>query len=137
MRCHSTTISTVANATSRSNHGKSYHTAASASGARITADTARTARSRNRPGRAASDADGAIATLAPTELGNGVLKIGLAEVGPQGAAEHQLSIGRLPQQKIADALIAAGADQQVRFGQLVRPQVTLQHLLVDRLGPQL
>ena len=36
---------------------------------------------------------------------------------PQRVAEIQLGVGEVPQQEIADALIAAGADEQIRVGQ--------------------
>ena len=38
------------------------------------------------------------------------------EVGPEDVGEVQLRVGELPQQEIADALLAAGADQQVGLG---------------------
>ena len=42
------------------------------------------------------------------------------KVRPQCIGEIKLSIGQLPQQEIADALLAAGADEQVRLGRTRR-----------------
>ena len=37
------------------------------------------------------------------------------EIGPQRVGEIELGVGELPQQEIADALLAAGADEEVRL----------------------
>src|SRR5579871_1110880 len=58
-----------------------------------------------------------VAALARGIFGDCPFEIALAEIGPQGRGEDQLGIGALPQQKIADALFAAGPDQQVGVGQ--------------------
>src|SRR5689334_20484624 len=111
-RSHSPTISGATTAATRSIHGKPIHTAASSSGPSTAADTTRSSRPRKRAG-AALAADAAIATVAAAELDDRPLQMLLAEVGPQRVDEHQLGVGTLPQQEIADALLAAGADQQV------------------------
>src|SRR5262245_40350823 len=38
------------------------------------------------------------------------------EVGPQGVQEHELGVGGLPGEKVGQALLAAGADEQVDVG---------------------
>src|SRR5574341_321137 len=53
------------------------------------------------------------APLAPAKLGHGVFQVLPVEVRPQLRCEVQLRVGGLPKQKVAQALLAAGADQQV------------------------
>ena len=48
------------------------------------------------------------------------------EVRPEQVGEVQLGIGQLPQQKIADAMLATGADTQIRQRQITRYQAGLQ-----------
>src|SRR5436305_4158939 len=124
-------------AATRSIQGKPYHTAAGSSGARIAADTTRSSRPRKRAGAATLAADAAIATLAAAELGDRPFEMLLAEVGPQGVDEHQLGVGALPEQEIADALFAAGADQQVGIGHAGGQQLALEQVLVDLLRREL
>ena len=50
-----------------------------------------------------------------------VHQFGGPEVRPQNARKHQLGIRALPQQKVAQAALAAGADQQIHR----RPQPPL------------
>jgi len=38
------------------------------------------------------------------------------EIGPQGVGDVEFGIGRLPEEKVAQAVLAAGADHQVRVG---------------------
>src|SRR5258706_14294320 len=40
------------------------------------------------------------------------------EVRPQAVGEKELRVGELPKEKIADALLAAGADEQIRLGRI-------------------
>src|SRR6185436_8235901 len=110
-RNHSPIMIGAQSAATRSIQGKPYQTAANSNGPRITADTTRSSRPRKRAGDApgALAADAAIATFAAAEFGNRLLQMLLAEVGPQCVDEHQLGIGALPEQEIADALLAAGA----------------------------
>src|SRR5689334_1014969 len=131
-RSHSPIIRGAAIAATRSIQGKPIHTAASSSGPRTTADTTRVSRPRKRAGGALAT-DAAIATLAAAELGDGALEVLLAEVGPQRVDEHQLGVGTLPEQEIADALLAAGADQQVGIGHAGGQQLALEQVLVDLL----
>src|SRR5262245_46493942 len=137
-RIHSETISGAATAATRSIQGKPNQIAASSSGPRTRADRIRMSRPRFRPARGvgASAADAAIASLTPTKLRDRLLKVLLAEVGPQRVDKHQLGIGALPQQEIADALLAAGADQQVGIGHARRQEFTLEALFVDGVRRQ-
>src|SRR6202008_701216 len=53
------------------------------------------------------------APLARGEKGERLLEILHAEVRPQARGEVQLRVSHLPEQKVAQALLAAGADQEV------------------------
>src|SRR3990172_12704773 len=43
-------------------------------------------------------------------------EIGRGEVGPQDVREHELAVGGLPQQEVAEAMLATGADHQIGVG---------------------
>ncbi|KAG0779054.1 hypothetical protein G6F22_010861 [Rhizopus arrhizus] len=58
------------------------------------------------------------------------------EVRPQGLGEPQLGVGQLPQQEVADAGIAAGADEQVRGRQVGQGHLAAQQRFVDLFGQQ-
>src|SRR6187549_422222 len=100
MPSHSMTMIGAASATRRSIQGNPNHSAASTGGANTSADTTRRIRSRDFRG-VRSAADAAIAPFASAELGDGLLEMILAEVGPQRVDEHQLGVGALPEQEVA------------------------------------
>src|SRR5438105_2501992 len=56
------------------------------------------------------------APLARRVVGKRGVERGGVEIGPELLAEIQLRIRRLPQQEIGDALLAAGADDEVGVG---------------------
>jgi hypothetical protein len=56
----------------------------------------------------------------------------LGEVGPEPVDEHQLRISRLPKQEIADPLLPAGTDEQVRIGHAGGEKMRLEQLFIDR-----
>jgi hypothetical protein len=60
--------------------------------------------------------DSAEAAFAAMELGDGGGQVVGREVGPHARREQHLRIRALPQKKIAQALLTAGADQQVDIG---------------------
>ncbi len=47
----------------------------------------------------------------------------LAEVGPQRVVEDELGVRRLPEQEVRDPLLAGGADDEIRIGELGRVEV--------------
>ena len=47
------------------------------------------------------------------------------EVRPERRGKIELCIRQLPEEKIADARLAAGADEQIGVGQVVRVQMLL------------
>src|SRR5215469_9988704 len=57
------------------------------------------------------------APLAAGEDGKTLLEVSQAEVGPQPRTEMQLRVGQIPKQKIAEALLATGADEEIGLGQ--------------------
>src|SRR5690606_555703 len=74
------------------------------------------------------------AALAGGKGRNGALQIGFAEVGPVGIAEIQLGVGNLPQQEIADALLASGTDQQIRPGEIAERNISVEGIFIDLFG---
>ena len=60
--------------------------------------------------------------LASGELEEGRVERGRPEVGPEGLAEVELGVGRLPDEEVREALLAAGPDHEVGVGQAGRVQ---------------
>ena len=50
----------------------------------------------------------------------GGVKLRFAKIGPERGRHHQFGVGNLPQEKIAHAHFAAGADEHIRVGPLAR-----------------
>ena len=63
------------------------------------------------------------------------VKLLLVEIRPQRVAKPQLGIGQVPQQEIADALLAAGANQQVRIRNTRQRQLPRDRRIVDLRWP--
>ena len=63
-----------------------------------------------------SGGDAAEAAVAPLELEQGVVQLPAAEVRPEHGRDHELGVGQLPEQEVADALFARRADEQVGIG---------------------
>ena len=53
------------------------------------------------------------------------------EVRPQRIGEVELGVRQVPQQKVADPPFASGANEEIRFRQVVEREFRLHHLLVD------
>ena len=104
-------------------------------GMRTAAETTRTATSRLNKATGL-DAAGAVTPLAPLEICNRLGQMVTGKVRPQRVGEDQFRIGRLPQQEIRQALLAGGADQQVRIRHVGGLQVASKQGLVDRIGIQ-
>src|SRR5260221_1616 len=112
--------------------GRPTPTAGSATGAITRAERIR---SRSELSLASARSNGgAVATFAAVIVAQRFLEIGLAEIGPQRRGEDELGIRRLPQQEIADALLAAGADDEIGIRHVRSEQVTREQALVDRFG---
>src|SRR5678816_4257307 len=61
----------------------------------------------------------------------GLEQMGHAEVGPQRVGDPDLRVGDLPQQEVADAHLAARADQQVRIGLAAGVEVRRKARFID------
>src|SRR5215212_9434856 len=59
------------------------------------------------------------------------VELALVEIRPQRVAEVQLGVREVPQQEVADALLAAGADQQIGIRQAGEREVTAELCFVD------
>ena len=64
----------------------------------------------DRNGRVGQSAEAAIA---PVERGQSFCEIVSGEVGPEAVDEAEFGVGALPQEEVGDALLAAGADQEI------------------------
>src|SRR5262249_30296834 len=104
--------------------------APTATGARTTAERMRSVRASGLPALSGR----AITPLAAMKLAEGPLEVRLGEVRPERVDEHELGIGGLPQQEIAQPLLPAGPDDQVGIGHVRREQVALEERLVDPSG---
>src|SRR5580658_1325207 len=71
------------------------------------------------------------APVAPGVFLQRLEKLRLAEIGPERGGDDQFRVGNLPQQKIADAHLAAGADEKVRVRIMTGVKVLRNQLLVD------
>ncbi len=67
----------------------------------------------------------------------GVPQVPPVEVGEQRVEEHELGVGRLPDQEVRGPLLAGRPDEQVHVGDAGLVEVAREHLLVDLVGPSL
>ena len=70
----------------------------------------------------------------PGELRESRIEGVRAEVRPQDVAHVQLGVGRLPDEEVREALLAAGPDHEVGVGQAGRVERGRDRRFVDRLG---
>jgi hypothetical protein len=75
---------------------------------------AEVAPARRRRGRGHLPRAEPVASLAAGVFGECRLHVLGAEIGPQHFLEDELGIGRLPEQEVRDALLAGGADDEIR-----------------------
>src|SRR5262249_9366430 len=71
---------------------------------------------------------------APAELREGCVQLFAPKIGPACWCRIVLGVRRLPQQKVTQAHLATGADDQVELGQTSRVEVLFDQLLSDLLG---
>src|SRR5215204_2678173 len=79
------------------------------------------------------------AAEAPVSLGEklaGIPKVAPVEVGPEGVEVDVLGVGRLPQQEVACALLAGGAQEQVHLRYLRMVEIFGDELLVHLVWPE-
>src|SRR3954471_2464353 len=58
------------------------------------------------------------------------------EIRPQRVAHEDLRVRQVPQQEIADSMIAAGTDEQIGIRQVAERQLAGETLLADVVDPQ-
>ena len=71
------------------------------------------------------------AALAALIVEQGIEQGRLIEIGPQHIGDVDFGVGELPQQEIADAPLATGADQQIRIALTSGVQLGGKLLLID------
>src|SRR5580658_7240962 len=59
------------------------------------------------------------------------------EIGPEGVEKDKLGVGRLPEQKIGEPLLAGGADPEIHFRNIRLVEIAGEKVLVDLVGPDL
>jgi hypothetical protein len=64
-----------------------------------------------------------------------LLEIRQREIRPQARTEIQLRVGEIPEQEVADAVLTAGADQQIRLRQSRERELCGEALLADVFRP--
>ena len=79
-----------------------------------------------------------IARMTETPLASGIAFKGLIEslfieVRPKQGGKVELGVGKLPQQKIRDALLTAGADEQIGVGRTSHAQIRRQAVGIELL----
>ena len=62
--------------------------------------------------------DSAVAAFAFLEVEEGFEEAGALEIGPESFRDKNFGVGDLPEEKIADAHFAAGADEKIGIGQV-------------------
>src|ERR1700730_10840572 len=127
-RPHSKAITAAAIAVNSGSQGQPNQIAAIGNGASVTADNTRSC---SEP-RSVRTNGCTVPAFPAAEFIDCLLQVALREIGPQRLGEEELRIGALPQQKVADAFVAAGADQQIGVGELRRKQMAGEAFLVDR-----
>src|SRR5665213_1070640 len=60
-----------------------------------------------------SVAEAAVAAVAALVIGEGFEQMDAAKVGPEPVGDEDLGVGDLPEQEVRDALLAAGANDQI------------------------
>ena len=74
--------------------------------------------------------------LAGLIAADGFEEIQLLKIGPVHVGEIQFRVGGLPQQEVAQPMLAAGADEQIRVRQVRGEQALVQGLLIDLVRRQ-
>src|ERR1700722_5545958 len=82
-------------------------------------------------------AERAEAPLTPSEVLERASKAQLVEIRPQAIREVQLRVGAFPEQEVAQALLAAGADQKVDLAGRMRAVIHLVQQAIEGIGVQI
>src|SRR3954463_12312671 len=73
----------------------------------------------------------AVSTVARGVLLDRGPQVATVVVRPQRVLEHQFGVRRLPQQEVRDALLAAGANEEIDVRHLRLVEVAREHLVAD------
>src|SRR5450631_661416 len=76
-------------------------------------------------------------SLAGLEIGQRLAEFVDGEIGPVDLGEVRFGVGKLPEQEITDAHLAAGPDQEIRIRQPARIQVASENLHADVISREL
>ena len=74
------------------------------------------------------------AALSPLIIGERAEELVTPEVRPQRVGDVDFGVGKLPQQEVTQAKLFPGADEQIRVGEVSRPQVLGKKFFIDRCG---
>src|SRR5258708_4151932 len=80
-------------------------------------------RTASRRSRRDGPVQAAESALTAAVFGDCAFERGAVEIRPIGRNEHELAVGGLPQQKIRQALFAAGTNHEVRIGEIRRVEM--------------
>src|SRR5260370_15708195 len=72
----------------------------------------------------------AVAALTLLKFLDGLEQMGAAEIRPEGLGNVDFGVRRLPEQEVAQAHLAAGADHQIKFAEVARLKVAIDRLLI-------
>src|SRR6202030_2023303 len=86
--------------------------------------------------RSGAGLEAAESAFTPSVFRDCVFQRGPVEIRPIGRNKNEFAVGRLPQQKIRQTLLPAGADQQVRVGQIRRIEMPGDRVRGDVAGAQ-
>ena len=72
--------------------------------------------------------------MAPSIFGDRLFEIGSAKIGPVFAGDHDLRVAALPEEKVGEAELSRGADQEIGVRDVGGVEVVGEELSVDLLG---
>src|SRR5689334_2011719 len=58
-------------------------------------------------------------------------ELGFAKIRPESLSDDEFGVGNLPEEKVADAHFTAGADEQIRIGDVMSIKVLGENLFGD------
>jgi len=61
----------------------------------------------------------------------------MAEIRPILGSKIELRIGKLPEKEVADALLTASTDKQIRHGPITKAQIALEHRFCNVIGAKI
>ena len=80
---------------------------------------------------------GAEAAVAAIVFFEGGEELGFAKIGPEGLSDDEFGVRDLPKEEVADAHFAAGANHEIRIGNVMGVKVLGENLFGDVSGVKL